>query len=81
LEQGWDGDAGFSEICEHARRLQQAIRRITSTLHPDSPADRLAAQELDDVRDAWHRTQQMQAIYPAILQTSVETQLKGGESS
>ncbi|MFE9813287.1 hypothetical protein [Streptomyces sp. NPDC005548] len=80
-DRGWDGDAGFWEIFEHARRLHRAIRRVTNTLAAESAADLLAARELHDVQDAWQRTQEMQAVYLALLTASVEAQLKGGEDS
>jgi hypothetical protein len=78
-DRGWEGDAGFWEIFEHARRLRRAIRRVTGTLATDSLADQLAARDLGDVQDAWQRTQEMQAIYLAILKASAEAQLKDGE--
>jgi hypothetical protein len=81
MDRGWDGDAGFWEIFEHARRLHRAIRRITDTLAPNSDANRLATQDLCDVKDAWQRTQEMQAVYVAILKASAEAQLKDGEGS
>lgn len=80
-DRGWDGDAGFWEIFEHARRLQLAIRRVTGTLAPNSAADLLAAQDLGDVQDAWRRTQEMQTIYLSILKASVEAQPTDGEDS
>ena len=78
-EQGWSADAGFWEIFEHARCLRIGIRSLTSALHPGSAADQLAGQDLHDVSDAHQRTQEMQAIYLAILQASADTHIKGGD--
>ncbi len=66
-EAGWAGDAGFWEIFEHMRRLRVAVERLTSTIAPDSPAHQIAVRELADVDDAWRRTQEMQAMYIALL--------------
>lgn len=66
-EQGWGGDAGFWEIFEHNRRLLRATQRLTGSLAPGSPADQLANRKLPDVEDAWERTQEMQAVYIALL--------------
>jgi hypothetical protein len=80
-EQGWNGDAGFWEIFEHARRLRLGIQSLTSALHPGSALVQLTGQDLDGVSDAHRRTQEMQAIYLAILQASTDTQTKDGDGS
>lgn len=80
-QQGWQGDAGFWEIFEHARRLLHAIRRLTSTLSPGSTAERLAAEDLTDMQDAWRRTREMQSIYLALLQAAAQVQAERGEDS
>lgn len=78
---GIEADAGFWEIFEHARRLHLALRRLTSTLQQDTSARRLTDQELGDVEDAWKRTQQMQQIYLALLQASLESHSEAGEGA
>jgi hypothetical protein len=71
---GWGGDAGFWEIFQHMRRLRRAIQRLTGVLAPDSAVDQLARQALTDVEDAWKRTQEMQAIYVALLKANMKSQ-------
>lgn len=80
-EQGWAGDAGFWEIFEHTRRLRHAIKRLTGVLTPGSAVDEIAAQELTDVQDAWRRTQEMQAIYVALLEAVTKTQTEEEENT
>lgn len=72
-ESGWDGDAAYWEIFEHARRLLRAIARLTENLAPGTSADTIAHETLPQVDDAWKRTQEMQAIYVATLQGSAST--------
>ena len=60
------------------RRLRHAIQRLTGALVPDSAVYQLARQALADVEDAWRRTQEMQAIYVALLQASVKSQTEDG---
>jgi hypothetical protein len=74
FEQGWTGDAGFSEIFEHTRRLRRAIHRLTGVMTPDSVVDEIAGQELTNVEDAWQRTQEMSAIYVTLLEAVAKTQ-------
>lgn len=73
-DQGWAGDAGFWEIFEHTRRLRRAIQRLTGALTPGSPVDQLAGQALTEVEEAWKRTQEMQAIYLALLRAIAEAE-------
>jgi hypothetical protein len=80
-DQGWAGDAGFWEIFEHTRRLRHAIQRLTGVLAPGSAVDQLAGQKLADVEDAWRRTQEMQAIYVALLEAIAKTQIEDGEGA
>jgi hypothetical protein len=56
------------------RRLRRAIQRLTGVLAPDSAVDQLARQALADVEDAWKRTQEMQAIYVALLKANMKSQ-------
>lgn len=77
-EQGWGGDAGFWEIFQHMRRLRRAIQRLTGVLAPGSAVDQLAGRALADVEDAWRRTQEMQAIYVALLETIAKSQTEDG---
>jgi hypothetical protein len=80
-EQGWEGDAGFWEIFQHARRLLAAIRRLTGAIQPESPLDVLANQDLPDVWDAWKRTQEMQTVYLVSLQASARALPEDGKDS
>lgn len=80
-ERGWQGDAGFWEIFQHARRLLHAIQRLTSTLSPGSTAERLAAEDLTDMQDAWQRTQEMQTIYLALLQAAAQAHTEHGDDT
>jgi hypothetical protein len=41
---------------------------------PDSVVDEIAGQELTNVEDAWQRTQEMSAIYVALLEAVAKTQ-------
>jgi hypothetical protein len=77
-DQGWGGDAGFWEIFQHMRRLRRAIQRLTGVLAPGSAVDQLASQTLADVEDAWRRTQEMQAIYVALLEAIAKSQTEDG---
>lgn len=69
-ESGWNGDAAFWEIFEHARRLLRAVARTTESLAPGDEADAIAHSTLDLVDSAWQRTQEMQTVYVAILEAS-----------
>jgi hypothetical protein len=80
-EQGWASDAGFWEIFEHTRRLRRAIKGLTGVLTPGSAVDEIAGQELTDVQDAWRRTQEMQAIYIALLKEVAKTQTEEEENA
>ncbi len=72
-EQGFEGDAAFWELFEHARRLRIAIRRLVIARSPGSAAETITAKTLIDVEDAWQRTQEMQAIYLALGQAAAGT--------
>jgi hypothetical protein len=76
---GMEADSGFWEIFEHARRLHLALRRLTSTLQPDTAVHRLMEQDLNDFEDAWQRTQQMQHVYVALIEATLEVHSKDGE--
>jgi len=80
-DQEWQGDAGFWEIFQHARRLLLAIRRLASSVHPDSPLDLLAQEDLVDLQDAWRRTQEMQTIYVALLQAAAQANTGDGDET
>lgn len=73
-DQGWASDAGFWEIFEHMSRLRRAIQRVAGVLAPGSAVDQLARQEVADIENAWKRTQEMQAIYIALLKAIADTQ-------
>ena len=67
-EKGWDSDIGFWEMFEHARRLLLAIETLTGALAPNSDADKLAREEPAAVQEGWRQTQQMQAVFLALVQ-------------
>jgi hypothetical protein len=67
---GWDVDIGYWEMFEHARRLLLAIERVTGALSPSSDANRLACEEPAAVQEAWRRTQQMQAVFLALVRAA-----------
>ena len=69
-EQGFEGDAAFWELFEHARRLRLAIRRLVMATSPGSPAEAITGKILLDVEEAWQRTQGMQAIYLGLWQAA-----------
>jgi hypothetical protein len=73
LEEGFEGDAAFWELFEHARRLRLAIRRLVTATSPGSLAETITGKNLLDVEDAWQRTQEMQAIYLALWQAAAGT--------
>jgi hypothetical protein len=73
-------DVGFWEIFEHARRLLQAIQRLTGALAPSSAIDEIAGRELMDVQEAWRCTQDMQEIVLAFFRAAAKTQIKEGSS-
>lgn len=71
-------DAGFWDFFEHARRLLHAFERlpVAEQLGPPSATnDKLAV-----FRDAWERTQQMQAMAVAILTAAQELSRRPDES-
>jgi len=69
----WDADAGFWEMFEHARRLIIATDALRASLKI-RPLRAVAPslRHLKDFRDAWDRTQEMQAIYIALLMATLE---------
>jgi hypothetical protein len=75
--QGWQGDAGFWELFEHARRLHLAVQRLTSEIEPGSATDLLAHRQVPDAEDAWRRTQEMQVMFMSLLQAVAETHEEG----
>lgn len=72
-DQGWNGDAAYWEMFEHHRRLRHAVATLTTALSSDSEANRLATCELPAVRSAWERTQEMQAMYVAVLAAATDS--------
>lgn len=59
-------DAGFWEMFQHAHRLINAIEALWDSAG-GGPLDR-RVDDLEAFRSAWERTQEMQAIYVALLQ-------------
>lgn len=64
-ERSYEGDAGFWETFQHARRVVVALERAGTAL-ADKP-EGIPTSELPAVEDAWRRTQEMQAAYLAAL--------------
>jgi hypothetical protein len=67
---GFDSDAGFWEVFEHARRLLIALDRIMEMPDDGSFDDVPNLEDLGDVKDAWERTQQMQTMFLALWQAT-----------
>jgi hypothetical protein len=71
-------DSGYWELFEHARRILIAIDRYAQA---QGMADIRAIVDLDrltKVRSGWERTQEMQAIYLAMLQATRPTEPDSG---
>jgi len=64
-------DAGFWEMYEHGRRVLLALDRLRDAVDEDW-TDVSRADELIDFIDGWKRTQEMQGLYLAVLQATME---------
>jgi hypothetical protein len=64
------GDAFFAEIFEHARRLLFVAHILRRKLAPHAKSPLGPWRGLKNVRDAWQRTRELQAIWLAILEAS-----------
>ena len=77
-DHSFEGDAGFWEIFEHARRVLGALDLARDRLasDPSRIPDGIAA---GPIREAWERTQEMLAVYIALLEVSADGQASEGE--
>lgn len=65
-ESSFEGYAGFWEIFQHARRVHLALEGARQRLAERPEA--IPTSDLNAVQDAWHRTQELQDAYLALLQ-------------
>jgi hypothetical protein len=70
-DQGWSGDLGFWELFEHARRLNHAIKRFTKASSASPAVRKVVRARLKDFQDGWKRTQEMQAVFMALVEASI----------
>jgi hypothetical protein len=63
-------DSCFWEIFEHARRLVFVAHRLRRKVAPHLKSPRGPERGLKHLRDAWQRTQQMQAVFLALLEAA-----------
>jgi len=76
----WTRDAGFWELLEHGRRMIFAVHRLESSVAGADLQDPDTDPDLDAVRDAWERTQEMQSMYLALLQATFDGQKEPSDS-
>lgn len=72
-------DSWFQEIFEHARRLVLIIHELLTLSGSGETPD--PATELTEFRRAWELTQDMQAIFLALMNASLRRGESGGEES
>jgi hypothetical protein len=65
-------DSSFWEIFEHARRFLFIAHKLVEQTFPSAPYNPDPAKDLPKVKKAWERTQEMQAIFLALIQTVKE---------
>ncbi len=56
-----------------------ALRRLTKALSPESASDQVAATDPKEIVSAWERTQELQAIYLALLEAATKGESDRGD--
>ena len=74
-------DSCFWEIMEQARRLLFAAHKLRRVVAPHLRGVIGPERGLKQFRDAWQRTQEMQAIFLALLQATTENETAGPDGS
>jgi hypothetical protein len=79
-QDGLLADLGFWEMFEHARRLLVAVDPLHDSLG-DAAVDGLGRLDsLKAMEAAWERTQEMQALFLALLEASGDTEVSNGDA-
>ncbi len=79
-QDGLLADLGFWEMFEHARRLLVAVDSLHDSLG-DAAVDGLGRLDsLKAMEAAWERTQEMQALFLALLEASGDTEVSNGDA-